>query len=231
MYLRTTQRRNGDGSTVRYVQLAHNHRVGGVTQAEVLVNFGREDLLDVAGLRRLVASINRYLGEGPTDLAEGAGGGPLTVVESRSCGTVWLLDGLWKTLGIDTALGEVLDGRRFRSQVERVLFALVANRAAAPASKLAAADWASWDTAVPGLERMDADQAYRAMDLLIDADTGAHAKVQDETLLGPGPAKHERSGVGRVGQDVVHRRLPDRTPRSLVTHTSDRRATFAFKIH
>ena len=183
MYLRTTQRRNGDGSTVRYVQLAHNRRVGGVTQAEVLVNFGREDLLDVAGLRRLVASINRYLGDEPADLADAAAGGPLTVVESRSCGTVWLLDGLWKTLGIDKALGEVLAGRRFRSQVERVLFALVANRAVAPASKLAAADWATWDVAVPGLGRIDADQAYRAMDLLIDAEAGAHATVQETVFF------------------------------------------------
>jgi hypothetical protein len=182
MYLRTTQRRNSDGSTVRYLQLAHNRRIGGVTQAEVLVNFGREDLLDVAGLRRLVASINRYLGEGPADLGDAAGG-PLSVVESRSCGTVWLLDGLWKTLGIDTALGEVLDGRRFRTQVERVLFALVANRAVAPASKLAAADWASCDVAIPGLSVMDADQAYRAMDLLIEADAGAHARVQETVFF------------------------------------------------
>jgi hypothetical protein len=182
MYLRTTQHRNSDGSTVRYVQLAHNRRVEGVTQAEVLVNFGREELLDVAGLRRLASSINRYLGDGPTDLAD-AGGGPLAVVECRSCGTVWLLDGLWKTLGIDKALGEVLDGRRFRTQVERVLFALVANRAVAPASKLAACDWASWDVAIPGLSMMDADQAYRAMDLLIDVDAGAHAIVQETVFF------------------------------------------------
>jgi hypothetical protein len=63
MLLRTTSRRNADGSVVRYVQLAQNRRVEGVTQAQVLLNLGREDKLDPDGLRRLVASINRYLGE------------------------------------------------------------------------------------------------------------------------------------------------------------------------
>lgn len=67
MYLRKTQRRNKDGSVVRYVQLANNRRVEGKTQAEVLVNFGREDGLDLDALRRLVASINRYLGDGGTE--------------------------------------------------------------------------------------------------------------------------------------------------------------------
>lgn len=64
-----------------------------------------------------------------------------------------------------------------------MLFALVANRAVAPASKLAASDWVNWDMAVPGLERMDADHAYRAMDLLIDADAGAHATVQETVFF------------------------------------------------
>ena len=49
MYLRTTSRRNTDGSVVRYVQLAHNRRVEGVTQAQVLLNLGREDKLDPDG--------------------------------------------------------------------------------------------------------------------------------------------------------------------------------------
>jgi hypothetical protein len=38
---------------------------------------------------------------------------------------------------------------------------------------LAAAEWASHDVAIPGLDGMDDDQAYRAMDLLIEADTDA----------------------------------------------------------
>ena len=111
MYLRTTQRKNADGSVVRYVQLAHNHRKDGVTQAEVLVNLGREDRLDPDGLRRLVASINRYLGD--VDGTDASGdvrvevGDALTVVGSRPMGTAWLLDGLWSQLGVASALAKV----------------------------------------------------------------------------------------------------------------------------
>ena len=67
MYLRTTERRNKDGSVVRYLALAHNQRVGTTTKANVLLNLGREDRLDGDGLRRLVRSINGYLGEPDTD--------------------------------------------------------------------------------------------------------------------------------------------------------------------
>ena len=181
MYLRTTQRKNRDGSVVRYVQLAHNRRVDGVTQAQVLLNLGREDQLDRDGLGRLVASISRYLGEPdtglpPADAAQLAGEG-LTVTGSRPAGTVHLLDGLWRALGVDTALRKVLDPRRFTTNVERVLFALAANRAVDPMSKLSAAEWASNDVAIDGLEAMDEDQAYRAMDLLVEAD--AQAGVQE----------------------------------------------------
>lgn len=181
MYLRSTQRKNRDGSIVRYVQLAHNRRVEGVTQAEVLLNLGREDLLDRDGLHRLVRSVNRYLGEPDSDAGDPAVGDGLSVVESRPMGVAWLLDGLWRQLGVDTALAKVLGGRRFTTDVERVLFALVANRAIDPASKLAAAEWASNDVAIAGLESMDDDQAYRAMDLLVAAD--AQAQVQEAVFF------------------------------------------------
>jgi hypothetical protein len=180
MYLRTIQRHNKDGSTVRYVQLAHNHRKGTNTQAEVLLQLGREDRLDMDGLRRLVGSISRYL--------DGAGALPpagpevaLQVESSRTLGAVWLLEGLWQRLGVADALGGVLGGRRFTTAVERVLFALVANRAVDPMSKLSAAEWASQDAAIPGLVGMDDDQAYRAMDLLVAAD--AEARVQEAVFF------------------------------------------------
>jgi transposase len=181
MYLRSTQRRRKDGSLVRYLQLAHNRREGGVTQAEVLLNLGREDELDVEGLRRLARSIRRYTDPGQEDvgLIEPAEG--LEVVASRPLGGAWLLDALWRRLGVAEALGQVLGPRRFSTDVERVLFALVANRALAPCSKLAAAEWATQDAAIPGLEAMDDNQAYRALDLLVEAD--AEAKVQESVFF------------------------------------------------
>ncbi len=178
MYLRRTQRRRSDGSTVGYLQLAHNRRVDGVTRAEVLVNLGREDELDVEGLKRLAGSIERYTG---TDGAlEGVAAG-FVVTDSRALGGVWLLDGLWKQLGVARALGGVLGPRRFSTDMERVLFALVANRALDPCSKLAAAEWVTHDAPIPGLDAMDEDQAYRAMDLLVEAD--AQAQVQEAVFF------------------------------------------------
>jgi hypothetical protein len=101
----------------------------------------------------------------------------LEVQSSRELGSVWLLDGLWQRLGVAEALRGVLDARRFTTDVERVLFALVANRAVDPISKLGAAEWASQDAAIPGLAGMDDDQADRAMDLLVAAD--AQARLQE----------------------------------------------------
>jgi Transposase DDE domain len=176
MYLRFTSRANADGSVVRYVALAHNRRVDGKIKPDVLMNLGRVDRLDVDGLRRLAASINRHFGDvdGFGEGAEAglaAGAAPLEVVDARPVGATWLLDGLWRRLEVGAAVRVATDARRFTTNMERVLFALVANRAVAPMSKLSAAEWVREDTVVPGLSTMDEDQAYRAMDLLVDADT------------------------------------------------------------
>jgi len=179
MYLRTTQRRRKDGSLVRYLRLAHNRREGGVTRAEVLLNLGREDELDVEGLRRLARSIRRYTdpdGEagGRIEPAEG-----LEVVGSRPLGGAWVVDALWRRLGIADTLVALLGARRFATDVERVLFALVCNRALSPCSKLAAAEWVCEDVAIPGLGAMDDDQAYRALDLLVEADADVKLRERD----------------------------------------------------
>jgi transposase len=186
MFLRFTSRTNADGSMVRYVALAHNRRVDGRIKPDVLMNLGRVDHVDVDGLRRLAVSINKHFGDGE-GLSAGheaglaAGAAPLEVIDARPIGSTQLLDGLWRRLDVGAAMRAATDARRFTTNMERVLFALVANRAAAPMSKLSAAEWVREDTSIPGLSTMDDDQAYRAMDLLVDADT--HARVQESVFF------------------------------------------------
>jgi len=62
----------------------------------------------------------------------------------------------------------LLAGRRRDERAERVLFALVANRALAPSSKLAAARWINEDVLIDGLPATSDDTCYRAMDWLIE---------------------------------------------------------------
>ena len=179
MYLRTIQRRNKDGSVVRYVQLAHNvrHPETGSPVAQVLHSFGREDQLDRDALGRLVGSLSRYLGlpSAPSALAgsaaDGGGEGGLSFVSSKTLGGVWALDGLWHRLGLDGLVRGALAGRRCDpAAVERVLFGLVASRALDPCSKLAAGRWVADVAHVPGLPALDEDAAYRAMDLLLEVE-------------------------------------------------------------
>lgn len=168
MYLRTTKRRNKDGTEVRYLQLAHNewNAAAGHSTAKVLYNFGREDRLDRAAIGRLIDSLSRLLP--PGDALAVTASGDLEFAESRPMGAAYALDGLWRRLGIDKTLGKLARGRKLDRRAERVLFALVANRAIAPASKLAATGWVRDQTVIPGLDEMDADACYRAMDWLVD---------------------------------------------------------------
>jgi transposase len=160
--------------------------VDGRIKPDVLMNLGRVDQVDVDGMRRLAASINKHFGDGEdpgVGVEAGLAGGaaPLEVVDARPVGSTWLLDGLWHRLEVGAAVRAATDGRRFTVNMERVLFALVANRAVAPMSKLSAAEWVCQDAVIPGLSTMDEDQAYRAMDLLVDADT--HARVQESVFF------------------------------------------------
>ncbi len=58
-----------------------------------------------------------------------------------------------------------------------MLFALVANRALDPCSKLAAGRWVERDAHVPGPAVLDEDAAYRAMDLLLEIEHPGRAGV------------------------------------------------------
>jgi Transposase DDE domain len=180
VYLRETKRRNRDGSTVSYLQLAHSerHPVSGVPSARVIHNFGRAEAVDRDALARLVSSISRFLD--PQQAIAAAHTGEIDVLDSRRFGGAWLLDQLWARLGIGAALRQVAADRRLDGgAVERVLFALVAQRALAPGSKLAATRWVAERAAVPDCPGFSDDSAYAAMDFLLDALGEIAARIFD----------------------------------------------------
>jgi len=178
MYLRSTPRRNKDGSEVRYLQLAHNvwDPQKRRSTVQVVYNFGREDAANRDALQRLVASLTRFL-DPAAALAAAADG--LEFTESRPLGGTWALDALWSRLGLSKEMRRLLKGRRLDDSAERVLFALVANRALAPSSKLAAARWASEDALIADLPVTSDDACYRAMDWLLEINSELEQKVFD----------------------------------------------------
>src|SRR6266508_841043 len=177
MYLRETRRTNRDGSVVRYLQLAHNerHPETGNSVAKVIHNFGRAEHVDRQALSRLVSSISRFLT--PEQALSAAAGAEVEILDSRHLGGAWTLDRVWERLGIGAAIRRVAEGRRLDGEtVERVLFALVAQRALEPGSKLAATDWVGHRVAIEGCPGFTDDAAYRAMDFLL----GALAEIAGE---------------------------------------------------
>jgi transposase len=170
VYLRESRRRNKDGSTVSYLQLAHNerHPETGSPVAKVIHNFGRADTVDREALRRLVSSISRFLE--PAEAVRALAGSEVEISDVRRFGGAWVLDRLFERLGISGALVSAATGRRLDAQVvERVVFALVANRALEPSSKLAATKWAAERVHLHGCPPFDDDGAYAAMDFLLEA--------------------------------------------------------------
>jgi hypothetical protein len=183
VYVKTTKRENKSG-TVRYLHLAHNEwdPVKGRAVPKVLFTFGREDDLDRDAVKRLVVSLSRLLE--PGDALEATAASDLEFVSSRAFGGTYALDHLWRRLRIDQIVARVgqrgRGRRRDMAATERVLFALVANRALAPSSKLAAADWITNDSHVDGLPATDDDACYRAMDWLHEVKDDLEKQVFDE---------------------------------------------------
>ncbi len=169
MYLRRTERRTKDGS-VGYLQLAHNEwdPVAKHSKVRVLYNFGREDQLDRQAIVRLIGSLQRALE--PDQALQTAAAPGLRFLESRPMGGAWALDRIWQELAVDRTLQGLLRGRRLDSRAERVIFAMVANRALEPLSKLAGSKWVTERAWIAGLPELDEDSCYRSMDWLLEVE-------------------------------------------------------------
>ena len=189
MYLRTTRRKNKDGSVVTYYQLAHNVRHPETNQptARVIHNFGRADQLDRQQLVRLCQSIARVCELKVTDpiqAQESSPAAPLAdlpesfhLVDTLELGPLLVIEAFWERLGISKVLSEVAQESGCQAY-ERALLAMTANRLCEPESKLGV--WDRWlkDVYLPSCQELKLSQMYEAMDLLYD-----HSERVEEAIF------------------------------------------------
>jgi hypothetical protein len=169
MYLRITQRRNQDGSTVAYYALAENtwNAAAKRSEAQIVHNFGRADQVDREGLKRLVDSINRVLDQGDA-VTRGAQEIPQIELDRVfELGVVLAARTLWEDLGIGMAIRRCITDGGLTAPHEAALFAMAANRLEQPGSKLACATrWLPDVAFMPDADGLAVDQLYRALDFL-----------------------------------------------------------------
>lgn len=166
MYLRTTQRRNKNGSTVQYYQLAENvwDPQRGCSVAKVIYNFGRADQVDPQSLQRLAKSIVRLFPDAATPPPEAP---ELLLRQSWTYGGVYVLAHLWQELGVPQLLAQCLRAKGKTQPLEAALFVMVANRALAPSSKRCCWDqWLAHEVFLPQAAGVQLHHLYSAMDLL-----------------------------------------------------------------
>ena len=172
MYLRTTKRRNKDGSTVRYYALAENirHPEKGYVEAKVVHSFGRADQLDKAVLERLIHSIRRVLDDtgaiASIDVSPRIG--DIEIEDSFDLGVVHVAKALWEKLGIGAAIQKQVREKKLKAPHETALLAMAIQRLDRPGSKLACHErWLDrvW---LPEAKDLGLYQLYRAMDILAE---------------------------------------------------------------
>jgi len=135
MYLRQSNQKRADGSVLSHLQIAENvwDPVKKRSRVRIIHSCGRsDDPKATERLRRLARSILKRCS--PEELA--AEDPSLRVVDTWPYGDVHVLEHLWREVGLPELIGELLDNRKFEFSIERALFAMVANRACAPLSKL-----------------------------------------------------------------------------------------------
>ena len=166
MYLRVSKQKRADGSEISHLQFAESawDPANKRSKVRIVYNFGRaQDPQVIDRLRRLANSILKRCA--PEEIV--AQDPRWQLVNAWPYGDLYVLETLWRQLGIAEVIAEIAGQRKFDFPVERALFAMVANRACAGSSKLYCYEqWLQEDVQIAGTERLQLHHLYRAMDFL-----------------------------------------------------------------
>jgi len=172
MYLRVTERRNRDGSTVVYYALAENvwNAQTKRSETQVIHTFGRADQLDKAALQRLIASVQRVIdadAAGTIVPRDKTSLPDIAIDAVFELGIVLAARTLWEDLGIGAAIRGCITEGDLSAPHEMALFAMAAQRLDDPGSKLSCATrWLPDIAWLPEARDLTLHQFYRALDFL-----------------------------------------------------------------
>jgi len=146
----------------QYLQIVENRKIQGQVIQRVIATLGRLDQLQEKGrVETLIRSLAKYsekvllILSGRQDVSASA----------RKIGPALVCERLWKELGIDRVIGEVLMGRKFEFDVERAIFLTVLHRLFASGSDRSCNRWRR-DYLIAGVGDLDLHHLYRAMAFL-----------------------------------------------------------------
>lgn len=166
MFLRVSKQRLRNGAVLEHYQLAESvwDRQKKRSRTSVLYSFGRvDDPAVVERLRKLAHSILRRCS--PEEIVAEMPGWRL--VDAWPFGPVFAFEALWKRIGLDEIIERLSRTKKVRFPVERALFAMCANRALAPSSKLYCYEqWLREEVRIDGTAKLELQHLYRALDFL-----------------------------------------------------------------
>ncbi len=150
-----------------YLQVVENTRQDGKPRQRIVATLGRLDQLEESGnLDRILQSASRF-SEKLLILSE-AEKGQVPIVSVKHIGPPMVFERLWRGLGLPTVINDLAVKRKFKFDLERVLFTVVLHRlfhhAPHRCSDRNAAEWVQ-DYRIPGVSEGDLQlqHFYRAM--------------------------------------------------------------------
>lgn len=151
-------------SSRAYLQIVESYRDEGRVRQRVIGTIGRMEELAAKGqIDQLLRSLAKY-SERAILLLNGANDPD---AEIKKIGPGLVFGRLWERVGIAEHIRELLNGRRYRFEVERAIFVTVLHRLMNPGSDLQADKWHK-AYRIEGTDRLELQHFYRAMAWLGD---------------------------------------------------------------
>jgi len=164
MFIKEVSSPRKKGPAVQYAQIVESLRVPGrrTPKHQVVLNLGRADQIDRVRLNKLISLLQDYLQDEKSRPLPAQ----VSLGRSREYGVGYVIEALWKRMGLDRFFKRELKRRKIEIPVERALLAMAAHRAQEPTSKLQDFYWLQNEAFFPWGAKVELHHLYRSLDFL-----------------------------------------------------------------